>query len=160
MAPFRPQRRAAEEEEEEEELDEEDDEEEEVLLAPGSRAPGDAPRAIINVPGMSAALEDFAWPASVAWVDTLVVQVRRLCLPAHPTSPQALRGLRLHAHAFVASAACSVAAAGPGSVCKRDLHLRRRPAAWRLLTPHRLAGRRRAAARHFPPVPHDTTRGV
>ena len=82
MAPFRPQRPAA--EEEEEELDEEDEEEEEVLLAPGSRAPGDAPRPIVNMAGMSAALEDFAWPASVAWVDTLVVQVRRLVPPCAP----------------------------------------------------------------------------
>ena len=86
MAPFRPKRRAAEEEdEEEEELDEEDEE----LLAPG-RAPGsDAPRPIVNVAGMSAAMEDFAWPASVAWVDTLVVQVRRLWLPAPPPQPGA-----------------------------------------------------------------------
>ena len=86
MAPFRPKRRAAEEEDEEEE---ELDEEAEELLAPG-RAPGsDAPRPIVNVAGMSAAMEDFAWPASVAWVDTLVVQVRRLWLPAPPPQPGA-----------------------------------------------------------------------
>ena len=101
MAPFRPQRRAAEEEEEEEELDE--DEEEEVLLAPGSHAPGDAPRAIVNVAGMSAALEDFAWPASVAWVDTLVVQVSRLvppCAPNQRTGPVRLAHARTRVRSF------------------------------------------------------------
>ena len=86
---------------------EELEEEEEDLFAPAARA-GAAPRAAVNnAEGLASVLEDFAWPSTLAWVDTLVVRVRHSPLPRAPPQSTFVRSIR----GFAIAAAC------PGRMC-------------------------------------------
>jgi len=60
--------------EEAEDDDEEDDSE--VFAPAAAAAKNDARPFVNNAEGLAATLREFAWPAHIAWVDTLVVPVR------------------------------------------------------------------------------------
>ena len=41
-----------------------------------------------NTAGMAATLADFAWPSDLAWLETLVVRVRRRCFAREARTPR------------------------------------------------------------------------
>ena len=65
------------------------------MFAPAE--PSAARPAVNNSEGLAAALQQFAWPGDIAWVDTLVVQAR---------AQTAARSARRTHTSFVAATVC------------------------------------------------------